>query len=261
VSESTHAISVPRSNTRAAKQMRTFLVMAVLARSLTKHIFTPTYIFDEVTELQALLSDISDKAKRNFLRGMILSLFEETQEEIATERVSMVLREVLQPVEDLLGPNAAQKFRQELKSKVQEAKDIWWRLQRHQIHFEADMNSDIERWEWQSVRFSSDNDQMKSQAATLEAFDTDEAVLTVFPRIFVEDDPRDICIFPGVVLQKSQTAIAEREVNEIAASSPVEGKQGFTNRSIRARRLTTNGTSGKAGRDDERGSSFLGSRG
>ncbi|RVX69000.1 hypothetical protein B0A52_08067 [Exophiala mesophila] len=260
VPEATYATPVPYSNTRAAKQMRTFLVMAVLARSLTNHIFTPTYIVEEESELRDLLFEISDNAEKEFLRGMIMSLFEKKQREIASQRVSTVVREVLSPVQDLLGLDAAQKFGQELKSKIQEAKDIWWGLQRHQSHFEADIKCDIESWEWQSVRFSNDNDQMNSQAVDVEAFDTDEAVLTLFPRIFVVDGSRDTPIFPGVVLQKSQTASAEQEISQMAASSPIEGKPGRTYRSTRARRMTAN-SSGKIVRDDEEKVPFLGSRG
>ena len=259
VPEATYATPVPNSNTRAAKQMRTFLVMAVLARSLTNHIFTPTYIVEKESELRDLLFEISDNAKKEFLRGMIMSLFEKKQREIASQRVSMVVREALSPVQDLLGLDAAQKFGQELKSKIQEAKDIWWGLQRHQSHFEADIKCEIESWEWQSVRFSNDNDQMNSQAVDVEAFDTDEAVLTLFPRIFVVDGPRDTPIFPGVVLQKSQTASAEQEISQMAASSPIEGKPGRTYRSTRARRMAAN-SSGKIVSDEEK-VPFLGSRG
>lgn len=264
--ESTHAIRVPHSNTRAAKQMRTCLVMAVLARSLTKHIFTPTYIFEDETEMKEVLLQISDKAKKEFLRGMIMSLFEDRQKKTAATKVSEVVREVLKPVQELIGLSAAQKFGQELRSTVRAAKDMWWLLQRHRSHFEANMLEDGdtlagEIWEWQSVRFSNESDQMKSQAANVEAFDTDEAVLTLFPRIFVVEDSEDIPIFAGAVLQKSQTVSAEREVSEMDASSPIEGKQGFTNRSTRGKRLAANGASGKSGRDDEKGPSFLGSRG
>ncbi|KAL6242588.1 hypothetical protein RBB50_010234 [Rhinocladiella similis] len=259
VPEATYATPVPFSNTRAAKQMRTFLVMAVLARSLTNHIFTPTYIVEEESELRDLLFEISDNAKKEFLRGMIMSLFEKKQREIATQRVSTVVREVLSPVQDLLGLDAVQKFGQELKTKIQEAKDIWWGLQRHKSHFEADIKCEIESWEWQSVRFSNDNDQMNSQAVDVEAFDTDEAVLTLFPRIFVADGSSDVPIFPGVVLQKSQTASAEQEIGQMAASSPIKGKPGRTYRSTRARRMTAN-SSGKIVRDEEK-VPFLGSKG
>ncbi|KAK5054710.1 hypothetical protein LTR84_001602 [Exophiala bonariae] len=259
VPEATYATPVPYSNTRAAKQMRTFLVMAILARSLTNHIFTPTYIVEEESELRDLLFEISDNARKEFLRGMIMSLFERKQREIATQRVSMVVREVLSPVEDLLGLDAAQKFGRELKSKIQEAEDIWWGLQRHKSHFEAEVKWETESWECQSIQFSNDSDQMSSRGVNVEAFDTDEVVLTLFPRIFVADGSRDVPIFPGVVIQKSQTASAEEEINQIAASSPVEVKPGRTHRSVRSRRTTTNG-SGKNAREEGK-APFLGSSG
>lgn len=69
------------SDTRAAKQMRTFLVMAVLARSLTNHIFTPTYIVEEESELRDLLFEIPDNTRKEFLRGIIMSLFKRKQRE------------------------------------------------------------------------------------------------------------------------------------------------------------------------------------
>lgn len=257
--EATHATPIPYSNTRAAKQMRTFLVMAVLARSLTNHIFTPTYIIEEESELRDLLFEISDNARKEFLRGMIMSLFERKQREIAPQRVSTVVREVLSPVQDLLGLDAAQKFGLELNSKIQEAEVIWWGLQRHKSHFEADVKWETESGEWQSVQFSNDSDQISSHAVNVEAFDTDEAVLTLFPRIFVADGSSDVPIFPGVVLQKSQTASAEQEINQMAASSPVEVKPGRTYRSTRAKRMTANGA-GKIVRDEGK-VPFLGSRG
>lgn len=256
--EVTYATPIPYSNTRAAKQMRTFLVMAVLARSLINHIFTPTYIVKEESELRDLLFEIPDNARKEFLRGMVMSLFERKQREIAPQRVSTVVREVLSPVQDLLGLDAAQKFSLELKSKIQEAEDIWWDLQRHKSHFEAEVKCEIEGGEWQSVQFSNDSDQMGSRAVNVEAFDTDEAVLTLFPRIFAADGLSDVTIFPGVVLQKSQTASAEQEVNEIAASSPVEGKPGQSYRSTRGRRVTAS-SSGKTIRDEGK-VTFLGSR-
>ena len=220
VPEATYVTPVPASNTRAAKQMRTFLVMAVLSRLLTKHIFTPTYIIKEEDELRDALFEMVDDPKKKFLRGLIMSVFENKQKDIATQRVSAVVREVLDPIHGLLGLKSAQKFGEDLESKVQAAKDLWWRLQRHQSYIEADIKSDVDDWEWQSIRLSNENDQMTSRNVEVEAFDTDEVVLTLFPRIFIVDVSRDIPVFPGVVLQKSQTVSAQQEINELPASSP-----------------------------------------
>ncbi|KEF56805.1 uncharacterized protein A1O9_06995 [Exophiala aquamarina CBS 119918] len=241
VREATHATPIPSSNTHAAKQMRTFLII------------------EQEDELRDALFEITDNPKKAFLRGMIMSLFETRQREISTKRVSKVVREVLSPVEDLLGLNAAQRFGQELKLKVIAAKDVWWHLQRQQSYFEADNDTETESWERQSIQVSTDDDQTRSQAVNVEAFDTDEAVLKLFPRIFIVDGSRDTPIFPGVVLQKSQTASAEQEICKAAASSPTEGKQGPAYRLSRARR-TTASNPGKPSRDEEKGS-FLGSRG
>jgi hypothetical protein len=62
-------------------------------------------------------------------------------------------------------------------------------------------------------------------------------VLVVFPQVLIIDEGKDT-VFPGVVLQRSQTVAADQEMERVKSSSPLVEVTPPT-RPIRPRRMTS----------------------
>jgi hypothetical protein len=77
--------------------MRTLVVLTILAASMTRHIFTTTYLLKEDSELRQVLLHLAEtnSGKETFCRGLLLSIFVEKQLEMSREKVSTVVRAVL----------------------------------------------------------------------------------------------------------------------------------------------------------------------
>ena len=234
-----YSTPLPETNSLEAKQMRSMVVLAILAKSLAEHIFTPTYLIQNDKELRSVLLNMAHGQQKDFLRGLLLNLFEDDQQAVKTKKISTVVREVVDPVHSLLGLDAAQKFSSDLLHIVQRAADVWWEIQRQRSHFEADRNHQVDEWEWHSLHFVNDNnDQMQLQSVRSSTFDSDEALLVLFPRVYTIDEEKDNPIFPGVILQRSQTTAAEKELRQTTGSSPIEGRPRLPSRSARERRMS-----------------------
>lgn len=217
--------------------MRTLLILAILASSLTRHIFTTTYLLEEDDELRQTLLHLAevDSGKEAFCRSLLLSVSEDKQAYVMRERMSMVVREVLHRVQDLLTPSSIETFRPELEAAVETATQTWCTIQKRRSRFEADVGADSEDpWEWKAIKF--DEDEVSSGLHNVSAVElaADGPALVVFPRVYIVDEEKDTPVFPGVLLQKSQTVAADRELEQIRASSPSRAKMSST----RSRRMS-----------------------
>jgi hypothetical protein len=239
--------------------MRTLVVLAILAASLTRHIFTTTYLLKDDGELRQILLQLAEtnSGKEAFCRGLLLSIAEEKQLDVSREKVSTVVREVLHRIQDLVAPGALDKIRSELELVVETAAQTWWTIQRRRSRFEADISTKSDdHWEWQVIEFNEDDIGIAIHGVFAADFASDETALVVFPRVFIVDEEKDTPVFPGVVLRRSQTDAANRESERIKSSSPSVGRTPSA-RSTRPRRMTFTHTGQNGARNLEE-DNFLG---
>ena len=223
--------------------MRTLVVLAILAASLTRHIFTTTYLLKEDSELRHILLELAEtnSSKEAFCRKLLLSISEEKEIHGSQERIATVVREVLHRIQYLAVPDALERFRSELQPVVETAAQTWRKIQKRRSHFEAEDNPKLDdQGEWQAIEFNEDDIGIAAPIILAAGFASDEVALVVFPRVVKVDDQVDTPVFPGVVLRKSQTVAASQEVEQIKTSSPSLDKVQPT-RPTRTRRMSLGG--------------------
>ncbi|RDL40630.1 uncharacterized protein BP5553_00609 [Venustampulla echinocandica] len=228
-------IPIPQSNSPAAKQMRIAAMLAILARNIDQYVFQPTYLSDELDGTRKLLVRLAmaDSKKESFCRSVLMSMAPKDQERNASKSLDDVVQVVSSCVRHLLADAQYERFRSDLKQVVRRAFQAW-ELIRHATekleplfvlrHFE-----DIE---WQTLRFAGPGTSSTDQTSAAD----DEALLVIFPRIYVIEDDEPDPITPGVVLRKSQAAAAAEEIEKADPPSPTSGRPGARSRGVRSAR-------------------------
>ncbi|KAH9213907.1 hypothetical protein DL95DRAFT_409857 [Leptodontidium sp. 2 PMI_412] len=243
-----HAIPLPRSNSPIAKQMRIAALLAILARSITQHVLQPTYILedkDEENEIRSLLVHlaITNSKKESFCRALLLSIFPEDQAVNGTKAVERVVREVPWCVRNLVSDSQYERFRSGVEGIVQKARGTWRLVQGTREKFEPffELNH-YDDFEWQPLNF--DNGRVGVGDESLGRARDDEALLMIFPRIYIIADSEPDPVTPGVVLMKSQSKPAVKEMERSNPSSPTTAKPGSRSKAIRSRTMSSsvNGT-------------------
>jgi hypothetical protein len=232
--------------------MRTLVLLALLAASLTQHIFTPTYLLKEDDQLRQVLLHlaVTNSGKESFCRGLLLAISEDKwQLDVRKKKVTLVVQEILHRIRELVAPGVLETFRSKLEPIVERAAQTWWAVQRMRSRFEADVVAlSDDGWEWQAIELNKDGINIAASPVSAADFAKDEAALVVFPRVFLVEEANDTPVFPGVVLRRSQAAAAEREMAKIKSSSPLAVGPP-SSRHIRSRRMTFNGTGQSGGRN------------
>jgi hypothetical protein len=215
-----HQVPLPQSNSDAAKQMRLAVFLAILARELNEHTFQPSYISLNENDLREILVALAvkDPKKESFCRAMLLSINPEKQAMILEERKKSVLWNAGSDFLDLLPPVRYEEFRKSLEDVVERACETWKSIQYSKNRYEPDFEP-LE-WgdeEWDSFLFANSASTNQNQHAN---GDTDEALLTVFPRICRVESNACKAISFATVLTRSQCIDAEREQRRREPSSP-----------------------------------------
>ncbi|KAH8592633.1 hypothetical protein B0O99DRAFT_597074 [Bisporella sp. PMI_857] len=245
------AIPLPRSNSLAAKHMRVAALLAILARSISQHIFQPTYLLEDNEdrdEIRSLLVNlaVTNSKKESFCRALLLSIFPEDQAKNSAKAVEQVVREVAWCVRNLVFDAQFEKFRSDVEGVVRKALDVWHLVQNTREKFEPyfELNHYLD-FEWHTLRF--DNSRVSAgNENTANASKDDEALLMIFPRIYVIADGEPDPVTPGVVLMKSQSIPAAEEMERNSPSSPVAGKAGPRSREIRSRAMSNSANAANA---------------
>lgn len=206
------AIPALSSNGTAAKRLRGFITMAVVAQTLEEHILTPNYLLEEDDELRYILRSLMDVQRKTSLRELLLSASDEAnrKEKVKGKRVLASVEDINQTLESLLPGDVLSKLISELKPELNNATLAWESVQRYRDHYEVNASVSKTPWDWKSASFTDDSISLLDVNST--AFAEDEAVLVVFPRACVIDrsrKPSYTAIFPGIILQKSQTELKE----------------------------------------------------
>ncbi|EXJ86244.1 hypothetical protein A1O1_06614 [Capronia coronata CBS 617.96] len=210
------AIPIEPSNNPSAKRTRTMLVMALLAKSMKEHILSPTYLFEDEDELRRMLATMNDTERKTHLRRTLLALCEEGGHKniIKAARVKEAVEEAAEPLQNLLSSDILLQLKADLEQVLTEAANAWESLQRCESHYEVTTTVARTGWDWRSVHFLPGGDDMELATVASEAFETDEAVMVLFPRVCAIDrskKPWFTPAFPGIVIQKSQLQVPTAE--------------------------------------------------
>lgn len=178
---------LPQSNTSAAKQMRVAAVLAVLSRSLHRHVFRPVYLIEEddsgpisghpnashhgvnggvhgpnghhtnghpppsrdsIARLLQVL-DADNPARENNFRATLLAAVPERQRASAARRARTVAREVSWHVQDLLGGSQYEAFCGRLEAACTLACAQWMIIQKASVRIEAYFGPPYDDFDWQ----------------------------------------------------------------------------------------------------------------
>jgi len=216
--------------------MRFYTTLSVLADSLSRNIFTSTYLFscaDEVDRVMLQMAD-TDQRKEALFRRLLNSMSTEIEDQLLDGPMRKVAEEMAVRIEPLLSIEQNDRMRSQLAEILKSASDLWKSLQKRQSYFtvEAEIpsqttpNSKSLLWDEKKRVFSEEN-----------PTGPQNVVLSLFPRVFMVDRKGEKEIFAGVVLLKPETAAAHAELAELPPASPSLTRAG-THRSLPGRRGT-----------------------
>jgi len=221
-----HNVPLPQTNSVPAKQMRIAVILAILARSLDRYFFHPTYICEEDCKVRSVLlrQAVHNSKKESFCRALLLSMFPEEQETTRGQRMESVIDDVMWAVKELLTPAKVESFQSELKAFVEDAGNTWKTMQHIRERFEPSFDLvRVEGYEWQTLLF----DTNATGEPAIQGGRDDE-LLVVFPRLYiVEKNHEPEPLSTGTVLRRSQSLEAAQEL-EKQPLSPTFGRAMLT---------------------------------
>jgi hypothetical protein len=205
--------------------MRIAVTLAIIARYLNRYIFHPTYIFDVesgVREELLRLAVVHSK-KESFIRALLLSLFPDEQEELATERINSFREQVMWHVEELLAAPIAATFASELEEFARSAYETWATVRAATERYEPTFKpEEIEGFEWETFQFDMAIPDENTERTAIHGGRDDE-LLVIFPQLYtVWNNQQPNLIADGTVLRRSQSLVAAQEV-EGQKSNPTFG--------------------------------------
>lgn len=208
------------SNGTSARRTRAMLVMTLLAKALEEYILTPNYLFEDDDELRYILHKMTDTKKKAHFRGLLLSISEEEdlKEPVKQFRVESALNSIIKPIQALFQEDFCDKLRSSLEQLLDDVMIDWEPVQRAESHFEVSTVAKGAGREWMSLWF--DGDTANLVTVNSSGFEADPVLMVLFPRMCVIDrtkKPAFTTVFPGVVFQKSQVAVADTDadVNDV----------------------------------------------
>ncbi|KAF2815691.1 uncharacterized protein BDZ99DRAFT_514338 [Mytilinidion resinicola] len=247
-----HEIPLPQSNSDIAKEMRIATVLGNLARLVNKHIFQSVYLLDESDGLHDLLrrQAVVENRKETFVRGILLSMFPEEQEEEAGKRIDWVVEDLTKEVgiRDVLTTDVVGTFERELEIFLAQAQRVWRSVQcskqRLEPSFEYIPKPDLP---WKTFEFQVAD--CKKEGKINSPVNTDRSedeLYTIFPRIyFMTDNVQPITA--GTILKKAQLRTAAQEVQESAPNTPFAQLASARYRPRRSRTMSMSAESGRSG--------------
>ena len=216
-----HQLPLSLSNSVAAKSMRSAIVLALISQLLVNEVFKATNLVQGDTELRRELCFIADEnpKKEAFTRALLISLYDE---EYFENHISRSAQLVYKQVKELLEPNSADNFRQEVHSIFKEAAGIWRDLQLMKSHFAVDLEFRKEQSDsWKSIKLSSTELAFEAQDVSADGFESDAVELKVFPRMYISGPKGETPVFSGRVLQRSQVTSAKDEFTRSDENNPL----------------------------------------
>ena len=196
---------LPQTNSVLAKALRCVVVLAYISRLLTTEIFRVSHLVDGDKALRDEFGCLAQEnpRKESFLRSLLISLDDKKGRRT---HIRWATQQIYKQVRDLLEFSVAETFRADLESIFEHAAHIWRRLQASNRHYVAELDvTDDETLTWRALQLSSTELRIDERDITASAIATDDVELKVFPRLYIIGQKEDISVFPGKVLQQSQT--------------------------------------------------------
>ena len=214
--------------------MRCALVLAWLMQLIDFELFQPNYIVPVENGIRGnlLREAVRDSRSESFRRAFLLSIFPEEQTQILDKRAASVSNSIMWLVEGIIETDQATAFESELQGFIRLACTAWKAIQRLHGRFEPNMDYTVDdSFDWQTLPLEdfegSNNDGVSTASSTSDvaaSSPSDEAVLVVFPRMYIVKDAEPKPVTPGIVLMKSQTVTAAQEARSEAPKSPTFGR-------------------------------------
>ena len=228
-----HTLPIPQSNSTAAKQMRSVVILASIARAIDMHVFQPTYFLPTNAGIRDLLTRQAqeDSRKESAFRAMMQAVLPKEQDTVATSRVLQVCDETMLNIGGFLSLRAAAKFKDSLEDIIEDARDIWQetRLSTYAVQPSFALQQ-YENWSWRGFRFQ-EVQPLVEDGMQATSFAKDDPVCVIFPRLYMFDEDGEDPVTHGTVLMRSQTLAAREEMQQ-HPSSPGLGRVGVGGRSL-----------------------------
>ena len=202
--------------------MRCALVLAWLMQLIDYELFQPNYIVPIETGIRSdlLREAAKDSRSESFRRAFLLSVFPEKQTQILHERATSVFNCITQLVEGIIQPYQATALESDLQRFIKLACTTWQAIQGLRDRFEPNISYTVDdSFDWCTLPFEN-SERSSSDSVSTTSSTSDEAVLVVFPRMYIVKDSEPKPVTPGIVLMKSQTATAAQEARSETPKSP-----------------------------------------
>ena len=193
---------------------------------IDSELFQPSYIVPVESDIRGdlLREAMRDSRGESFRRAILLSVSPEEQTRAAHKRAASVFDRIMWLVEGNVEHDQVAALKPDLQRFIGLACNVWRDIQKLQDRFEPNMDYTVDDgFDWGTLPFenyeSSDNEGVSAASNA-----SDEALLVVFPRIYIVKDAEPKPVTPGIVLMKSQTKAAAQEARSEVPKSPTFGK-------------------------------------
>lgn len=240
--------------------MRGAAVLAVIASSMVRYIFQPTYLLESGEELSEIMTNLAgaDLARESHLRSVLLAVLPaipEWQKEVVPRRISHVVTEVMKCVGPLLSPEKGVAFKKALQALCEQACERWMRLQRCDAKVLASLErpyDEVEYWKLLPLQSSTANGSASSPRpsgtnttssgssrsstpvqgrAGPGSLEYKDIVGVVWPSFFVVQQGDLEPLKTGFVLGGAQVKAAREEESNASTMGPRRGPRQNTRRS------------------------------
>ena len=185
-------------------------------------IFQPNYIIEAESGVREdlLREAMKDSRSESFRRAFLLSVSPDEQTRILDKRVTSVFNSIMWLVKGIIEADQLTALESDLQGFIKLACTVWQAIQRLQERFEPNMDYTVDdAFDWCTLQLE-DYEHPDKKGVAAASSTSDEAVLVVFPRLYIVKDAEPKPLTSGIVLMKSQTLAAAQELRSEAPKSP-----------------------------------------
>lgn len=229
------------SNSDAAKQMRSIIVLTGVVRAIDEYILQPTYFLTPGCGIRDLLirQAQEDGRKESGLRAMMQAFLPRQVDIAATKRVKLLCNEVTEDFGSLLSTELATKFESQLSDIVEDVRDIWRDITLSKPIVQPDFAlTHYKDWDWQVLRFQ-DWETVVEDAPKLAQQARDEPAIVLFPRLYTYDEDGPDPLTHGVLFMSNEIQAAKTEVERSSRNHALQRNDSMLSKRRKGRTLST----------------------
>ncbi|KAF2719287.1 hypothetical protein K431DRAFT_305305 [Polychaeton citri CBS 116435] len=224
-------VSIPRSNTLAAKEVRCAMIMAYIFGTIDEEIFQPNDL-EELQQLRPMLWDLAsqDSRREEFVRSVLLPCLPGNQAKDLKKRVDHIVEDFTALTRGLGKTGQDENIGSDFRKIVDSAHSTWVFIRRLRPYYETSMDLvDDAHGKWETIQFQVTHSGATNDASAAKG-GRGKALFVVFPALYRvgEDtssqkggDQSASCVVrPGLVLRETQMAEVEREPSQRGPSLP-----------------------------------------